>query len=359
MKTDIFTFDLPEGYIASKPANPRDTSKLLHIVSHTKNTDTPFALADHRVDLQDLTTGELDTLLRPTDVLVFNDTKVIPARLYGIRGQAHIEITLFKQLNLSDWETLIKNSRRLKQGDIISLADNFTATVLHKMDTGPVVLRFNKGGAELMAALHEVGTMPLPPYIKRLHDEKEEDKTNYQTIYAKNEGAVAAPTAGLHFTPALFEKLDKKGIERYFVTLHVGGGTFLPVKVDDTDNHKMHAEFGVISTEVAEKLNQAKRQGRRIISVGTTSLRLLETAADENGVLHPFEGETSIFITPGYRFKFIDVMFTNFHLSGSTLFMLVCAFAGIDAMKTAYEHAIDNKYRFFSYGDACLIERGK
>ncbi len=359
MKTDIFTFDLPDSHIANEPANPRDSSKLLHIVSHAKTSDTPFALTDHFVDLQDLTTGDLDTLLRPTDVLVFNDTKVIPARLYGTRGQAHIEITLFKQLNLSDWETLIKNSRRLKQGDIISLSDDFNATVLHKLDTGPVVLRFNKSGADLMTALHEVGTMPLPPYIKRLRGGKETDKADYQTIYAKTEGAVAAPTAGLHFTPTLFDKLDKKGIERLFVTLHVGGGTFLPVKVDDTDNHKMHAEFGIITQEVADKLNQAKRQGRRIISVGTTSLRLLESASDENGLLHPFMGETSIFITPGYRFKFIDAMFTNFHLSGSTLFMLVCAFAGIDAMKTAYQHAIDNHYRFFSYGDACLIERSK
>lgn len=357
MKTDIFTFDLPESHIANEPANPRDSSKLLHIISKNHQETPVFALDKHTVTLTDSTTGELDTLLRPTDILVFNDTKVIPARLYGMRGQAHIEITLFKQLNLSDWETLIKNSRRLKQGDIISLSDDFYATVLHKMDTGPVVLHFNKSGAELMAALHTVGTMPLPPYIKRLMGGKESDKADYQTIYAKHEGAVAAPTAGLHFTDTLFNKLDKKGIERVFVTLHVGGGTFLPVKVDDTDNHKMHAEFGIITQQVADKLNQAKAEGKRIISVGTTSLRLLESAADENGILHPFEGETSIFITPGYRFKFIDAMFTNFHLSGSTLFMLVCAFAGIDAMKTAYDYAIRNHYRFFSYGDACFIER--
>lgn len=346
MKTDIFTFDLPEHHIANAPANPRDSSKLLHI-QVSGNTQT----------LTDLTVADLDKILRPTDVLVFNDTKVIPARLYGKRGEANIEITLFKQLNLSDWETLIKNSRRLKQGDIITLSDNFTATVMHKMDTGPVILHFNKNGADLMSALHEVGTMPLPPYIKRLRGGKESDKADYQTIYATHEGAVAAPTAGLHFTPELFDRLDRMGIMREFVTLHVGGGTFLPVKVDDTDHHKMHAEFGIITPEVANRLNQAKRDGRRIISVGTTSLRLLETAADDNGFLHPFEGETSIFITPGYRFKFIDVMFTNFHLSGSTLFMLVCAFAGIEAMKTAYVHAIQNNYRFFSYGDACLIER--
>ena len=346
MKTDIFTFDLPESHIANAPANPRDSSKLLHI-----------RVCDNQPTLTDLTVADLDKILRPTDVLVFNDTKVIPARLYGKRGEANIEITLFKQLNLSDWETLIKNSRRLKQGDIITLADDFNATVMHKMDTGPVILHFNKSGADLMTALHEVGTMPLPPYIKRLRGGKESDKADYQTIYACYEGAVAAPTAGLHFTPQLFDRLDKMGVSREFITLHVGGGTFLPVKVDDTDDHKMHAEFGVITPDVAQRLNQAKREGRRIISVGTTSLRLLESAADEKGILHPFEGETSIFITPGYRFKFIDVMFTNFHLSGSTLFMLVCAFAGIEAMKTAYAYAIQNNYRFFSYGDACLIER--
>ena len=210
-----------------------------------------------------------------------------------------------------------------------------------------------------MEVLHHVGTMPLPPYIKRERVGKESDKADYQTIYAKHEGAVAAPTAGLHFTENLFRRLDQKEIERLFLTLHVGGGTFLPVKVDDTDNHKMHAEYGVLTKEVADKINTAKKAGRRIIPIGTTSLRLLESAADEHGIIHPFEGETSIFITPGYRFKIIDAMFTNFHLSESTLFMLVCAFAGIDRMKEAYQHAIKQKYRFFSYGDACLIEKPK
>ncbi len=343
MKTDIFNFEMPPDLIANAPANPRDASRLLHI-----NTDG--SLSEHTV-------ADLDKLLRPDDVLIFNNTKVIPARLYGSRGQAKIEVTLFKQLNLSDWETLIKNARRLKAGDIITFTDDFSATVLHKMDAGPVVLHFSESGAALMAKLHEVGIMPLPPYIKRDKGGKESDKADYQTIYAKHEGAVAAPTAGLHFTPALFERLEQKGVEKLFVTLHVGGGTFLPVKVDDTDNHKMHAEFGVLSPEVADKINQYKKQGRRIITVGTTSLRLLESAADDNGIVHPFEGETSIFITPGYKFKATDVMFTNFHLSGSTLFMLVCAFAGIDTMKHAYDFAINHKYRFFSYGDACLIEK--
>lgn len=343
MKTEIFTFDMPMDLIANEPVFPRDSSKLLHLKSD--------GLTEH------LHVSDLDKILKKGDVLVFNNTKVIPARLYGIRGEAHFEITLFKQVNLSDWEALIKNSRRLKIGDIISVSDGFSAEVLEKKLEGPVVLRFNKKGAELMAALHLVGIMPLPPYIKRLKGGKESDKANYQTIYAKHEGAVAAPTAGLHFTDDLFKRLDDKGIEKVFVTLHVGGGTFLPVKVDDTDNHKMHAEFGVLSVEVANKINMAKKEGRRIITVGTTSLRLLETATDEQGIVHPFEGDTSIFITPGYRFKAVDAMFTNFHLSGSTLFMLVCAFAGIDVMKQTYKTAIENKYRFFSYGDACFLEK--
>ncbi len=343
MKTDIFTFDMPEDLIANYPAEPRDSARLLHI------------LPDGSV--ADKTVADLDQLLRPDDVLVFNDTKVIPARLYGMRGAAKIELTLFKQENLSDWTTLIKNARRLKIGDIITFTDNFSATVLAKNESGAVVVRFNKSGADLMAALHRVGTMPLPPYIKRARGGLESDKADYQTIYACHEGAVAAPTAGLHFTPALFERLDQKGIERLFVTLHVGGGTFLPVKVDDTDNHKMHAEFGVLTQSVADKINAAKRAGRRIVTVGTTSLRLLESATDESGVVHAFEGETRIFITPGYRFRATDAMFTNFHLSGSTLFMLVCAFAGIDVMKRVYQYAIANRYRFFSYGDACLIEK--
>lgn len=342
MKTEIFTFDMPEELIADKPAEPRDAARLLHI--------------DATGGLTDYTVADLDKLLRPDDVLIFNDTKVIPARLYGMRGAAQIEVTLFKQIDLACWETLIKNSRRLKTGDTIIFSDTFYAKVVEKKESGPVVLCFNQKGADLMAALHTYGTMPLPPYIKRLRGGKESDKADYQTIYARAEGAVAAPTAGLHFTPRLFERLDQKGIECLFVTLHVGGGTFLPVKVEDTDQHKMHAEFGVLTQEAADKINAAKKQGRRIVTIGTTSLRLLESATDSNGIVHPFEGETSIFITPGYQFKATDVMFTNFHLSGSTLFMLVCAFAGIERMKEAYQYAIQNQYRFFSYGDACLIE---
>lgn len=343
MKTEIFTFDMPLELIANEPANPRDSSRLLHLLENG--------------EIEHLHVFDLSDILKKGDILVFNDTKVIPARLYGTRGEAHFEITLFKQLNLADWEALIKNSRRLKIGDKIVFHDDFFATVMAKKSEGPVILHFNKSGADLMAALHQTGIMPLPPYIKRETGGKQSDKANYQTIYAKYEGAVAAPTAGLHFTENLFQKLEDKGVEKVFVTLHVGGGTFLPVKVEDTDNHKMHAEFGVLTQEVADKLNQAKKEGRRIISVGTTSLRLLESATDDNGVIHPFEGDTSIFITPGYRFKAIDAMFTNFHLSGSTLFMLVCAFAGIDRMKQTYQTAIDQRYRFFSYGDACFLEK--
>ncbi len=343
MKTDIFQFDLPESLIAHAPVEPRDSARLLHIMENGK--------------LEDRQVADLDALLRPNDVLVFNDTKVIPARLYGMRGEAKIEMTLFKQESLSDWVTLVKNARRLKSGDVVTFEGALSAHVLHKTPGGSVIVRFNKKGPALMAALHQIGTMPLPPYIKRLCGGLDSDKTDYQTIYAKHEGAVAAPTAGLHFTPELFGRLDAKGVARVFITLHVGGGTFLPVKVDDTDKHVMHAEYGVITPETADFLNKARQEGRRIIPVGTTSLRLLESAADEKGIIHPFAAETQIFITPGYQFRVTDALFTNFHLSGSTLFMLVCAFAGIEPMKAAYDYAIRHQYRFFSYGDACLIEK--
>jgi S-adenosylmethionine:tRNA ribosyltransferase-isomerase len=344
MKTEIFNFELPSDLIANFPAEPRDAARLLHIDG---------------MQLQDKMMLDLPNLLRHDDILVFNDTKVIPARLYGMRGQAAIELTLFKQLDLSTWETLIKNARRLKIDDVIHFTPDFYATVLNKTETGSVVVRFNVAGADLFAMLHTVGTMPLPPYIKRERGGKESDKSDYQTMYAKYEGAVAAPTAGLHFTQRLFDALEKCGIQKEFITLHVGGGTFLPVKVEDTDNHHMHAEYGIISSEVAARLTNYKKAGRRIVAVGTTSLRLLESATDEQGIVHPFAQETSIFITPGYHFKAIDALFTNFHIPESTLFMLVCALAGIDVMKNAYKHAIEEQYRFFSYGDACLIEKSK
>ena len=342
MKTSDFDFDLPPELIANTPADPRDSARLLYI--------NGFNLADYgMLDLPDL--------LKPTDVLVFNDTKVIPARLYGMRGQAQIEMTLFKQVDLSTWETLIKNARRLHIGDKIDITSDFFFFFLSKEENGAVVVRFNYSGSDLFAKLHEVGTMPLPPYIKRSRGGKESDKADYQTIYARHEGAVAAPTAGLHFTDRLFKALDEKGIKREFITLHVGGGTFLPVKEENVEDHKMHAEYGVITPEVAERLNHYKREGRRIVPVGTTSLRLLESASDDIGMLYPFSQETAIFITPGYRFKFVDALFTNFHTPQSTLFMLVSAFAGIDEMKSAYKHAVEKGYHFFSYGDACLIEK--
>ena len=342
MKTSDFNFDLPPELIANAPADPRDAARLLHIDGF---------------HLQDKGVLDLPDLLKPTDVLVFNDTKVIPARLYGVRGQAQIEMTLFKQKDLSTWETLIKNARRLHVGDTIEITSDFVAEVINKTETGSVVVRFNCAGPDLFSQLHKVGSMPLPPYIKRNRGGKDSDKTDYQTIYACHEGAVAAPTAGLHFTEKLFNLLEKKGIQREFVTLHVGGGTFLPVKEENIQDHKMHAEYGVLMPDVVDRLNQYKRQGRRIIPVGTTSLRLLESATDEKGILRPFAQETSIFIFPGYQFKFTDALFTNFHIPQSTLFMLVCALAGMDEMKAAYKHAVEKKYRFFSYGDACLIEK--
>lgn len=342
MKTELFDFNLPTELIANKPCEPRDAARLLHIDGFT---------------LTDGTMADLSNWLRPSDVLIFNDTKVIPARLYGNRGSAQVEVTLFKQIDLSTWETLIKNARRLHIHDVLTFAPDFSATVMDKTESGAVILQFNKGGPALFAKLHEVGTMPLPPYIKRLWGGLASDKTDYQTMYARHEGAVAAPTAGLHFTQRIFDALKERGIRHEFVTLHVGGGTFLPVKVDDTQDHKMHAEYGVITPDVAERLNTARKNGARLIPVGTTSLRLLESAADGNGVIHPFAQETAIFITPGYHFKATDALFTNFHTPKSTLFMLVSALAGLDVMQNAYKHAVEERYHFFSYGDACLIEK--
>ena len=345
MRVDLFQFDLPADRIANEPATPRESAKLLHVMPPGT--------------FEDKTIADLPDLLKPTDVLVFNDTKVIPARLYGKRSEAQIEATLLKQINLNTWSCLIKNARRLKPGQEIVFSDDFKALVSEKREDGTVVLQFNVSGADLFAMLHLHGIMPLPPYIKRTKEGKESDKSDYQTIFAKHEGAVAAPTAGLHFTQNLLQALRDRGIAMHFVTLHVGGGTFLPVKVQDTKDHVMHAEFGIIPKETADALNQAKKEGRRIIPVGTTALRLLESAADDTGVLHDFCAETSIFMTPGYQFKYADALFTNFHLPSSTLFMLVCAFCGIDCMKKAYQHAIDTHYRFFSYGDACLLEKAR
>ncbi|KZB70668.1 MULTISPECIES: tRNA preQ1(34) S-adenosylmethionine ribosyltransferase-isomerase QueA [Thalassospira] len=341
MKVDLFDFELPRDRIAEHPANPRDAARMLD-------------LSGDRT--QDRIVRELPDVLRPGDLLISNDTRVIPARLFGKRGEAKVEVTLHKQEGLGTWVAFAKPAKKLRIGETFKVNDEFEAEVLAKKDGGEVTLRFNKTGADLIAALEEFGVMPLPPYIRRDAGGDDQDKSDYQTIFAQKDGAVAAPTAGLHFTPELLANLDARGINRRTITLHVGAGTFLPVKVDDTDDHKMHAEWGSISKEIADLINETRANGGRVVAVGTTSLRLLESAAREDGVVEPFEAETDIFITPGYKFRAVDMLLTNFHLPRSTLFMLVSAFAGFDRMKAAYQHAIDNEYRFYSYGDCSLLE---
>lgn len=338
MRVDDFDFPLPRRLIATHPIEPRDAARLLVVGRE---------LADTHVH-------DLPVLLKHGDVLVVNDTRVIPTRLYGRRGQAAVEATLHRREAPARWRAFVKNARRLKLGDRIEFAADFTATVVARHDEGDLSLEFDCGGADLRAALERYGAMPLPPYIKRPRGGDPHDRADYQTIFAINEGAVAAPTAGLHFTPALLEALDRAGIARVTVTLHVGAGTFLPVKVSDTADHVMHGEWGTVGAATAARLNAARAAGGRIVAVGTTSVRLLESAAAD-GTLKPFEGETNLFITPGYRFHAVDVLFTNFHLPRSTLFMLVSAFAGLERMKGAYAHAVEAGYRFFSYGDACLL----
>ncbi len=346
MRVDDFDFDLPAERIALRPAEPRESARLLGIDAH---------------GLRDFLVGDLPTLLSADDVLVFNDTKVIPAQLFGSRERdgnvAQVEATLHMREAPDAWRAFLRPGKRVKIGERISFAADgaLDAVLAEKHDGGEVVLRFDVAGPALDEAIRRNGHVPIPPYIAAKREDDAQDRHDYQTIYAREEGAVAAPTAGLHFTPALFDALDKRGIERCFVTLHVGAGTFLPVKADDTQDHKMHHEIGVIDADAAARLNEAKRQGRRVIAVGTTSLRLLESAAGEDGQLSAFAGSTDIFITPGYTFKFIDGLMTNFHLPRSTLFMLVSALAGLDTMRAAYRHAIERQYRFYSYGDACLI----
>lgn len=355
MRVDLFDFELDKELIAKEPANPRDTSRLLDLTEDGKINDRHF------YDLPDI--------LQEGDVLVFNDTKVIPARLYGKRGEAEVEVTLYHPDNGKTWWSFIKNSKRLHPNDIVTFytseisseQSDFKAKVLEKHGEDGVLLEFLCEVDELSKKLEKYGLMPLPPYIKREKPttgiwNKYNDKENYQTVYAKYEGAVAAPTAGLHFTENVLKRLEEKGVTKVFLTLHVGAGTFLPVKTEDTKDHKMHAEYGIITPEACDIINKAKKEGRRIIAVGTTSVRLLESAGDEKGVLHPFNGETSIFITPGYKFKMIDGIITNFHLPKSTLFMLICAIAGTERMKGAYAHAIKEKYRFYSYGDSSILK---
>jgi S-adenosylmethionine:tRNA ribosyltransferase-isomerase len=343
MKTADFDFDLPSELIAGQPARPRDAARLL---------DVGDTFADHVV-------RDLPDLLRPGDLLVYNDTRVVPARLTGNRGAARVEVTLHKREGADRWRAFARPGKRLRVGDEVVFADDLSAEVLAKHEEGDVDLRFRVAGAELMAALHRHGAMPLPPYIRRPDGALPQDAEDYQTVFAATEGAVAAPTAGLHFTPALLERLGERGIGRAPVTLHVGAGTFLPVKADDVRDHRMHSEWGEISPATVHAVARAREGGGRIVAVGTTSLRLLESAAQGDGRLAPFSGETDIFITPGYRFKIVDLLLTNFHLPRSTLFMLVSAFAGLERMRAAYAHAVAGGYRFYSYGDASLLRRAR
>lgn len=340
MRTDNFDFDLPTERIAQEPAFPRDSSRLLEVF--------PDRLRDGEV-------LDLPSLLQPGDLLVLNDTRVIPTRLHGKRGEANIEVTLHKPADGNQWYAFARPGRRLRVGDTIDFADGFSAALLEKRDGGEVLLEMTSTTDALMDALHTHGEMPLPPYIERADGNRPADGENYQTIYARNAGAVAAPTAGLHFTDNLFGALNTHGIERTYVTLHVGAGTFLPIKSESIEDHRMHAEYGVLSAETAALINQTKAQGGHVVAVGSTSLRLIETAAQDNGEILPFEGETDVFIAPGYRFKAVDLFLTNFHLPKSTLFVLVSAFSGTERMKSAYAHAIEQAYRFYSYGDCCLL----
>ena len=355
MRTDLFDFDLPADRIALRPAAPRDAAKLL--VVRPDGT------------LEDRGMRDLPDLLRTGDVLVVNDTKVIPARLKGRRigrgAEAALEATLTKRLDGSRWNAFIKGAKKVDAGDTIRFGDQgkvcflgqLDATVESKGEGGEVTLSFAFQGLVLDQAIEERGEMPLPPYIAGKRAPDAQDRTDYQTLFARDEGSVAAPTAGLHFTAELLAKLRDRGVALHKVTLHVGPGTFLPVHAEDTAEHKMHSEYAVLSAETAEALNAVHANGGRIVAVGSTALRTLETAAADEGTIKPFSGDTSIFITPGYRFRAVDVMLTNFHLPRSTLFMLVSAFRGLDVMQRAYAHAIADGYRFYSYGDACLLFR--
>jgi S-adenosylmethionine:tRNA ribosyltransferase-isomerase len=343
MKVDLFDFELPPERIALRPVRPRDAARMLVVRGH----DAPF---------EDAGVRDLPQLLNPGDVLVFNDTRVIPAQLEGRRadGEAKIGATLHKRIDLRRWQAFLKNAKRVKIGDQLVFGGGVTALAEERFADGSLTLFF-EGEEPVEVLLHRAGTMPLPPYIASKRGIDEQDLEDYQTMFAAEEGAVAAPTASLHFTQRLVDALDAAGIGRAMLTLHVGAGTFLPVKADDTDEHQMHAEFGRIPAETADRLNAARAAGGRVIAVGTTVLRLLESAVDENGVIQPFAGDTAIFITPGYKLKAVDGLMTNFHLPKSTLMMLVSALMGRERMMAAYEHAIANEYRFYSYGDSSLL----
>jgi len=342
MRVDRFDFELPHDRIALRPASPRDSARLLLVAGG--------AMSDHVV-------RDLPALLRPGDVLVFNDTKVIPAQLEGVRGAARIGATLHKREGPRAWRAFVRNARRLRDGDRIDFGAGVGAVASGRDADGSFLLTF-EGEKPVEALLERAGRMPLPPYIAGRRDADARDRADYQTMFARSDGAVAAPTAALHFTPALMAALAAAGIGHETLTLHVGAGTFLPVKADDTDDHVMHAEWGRIDAAAAARLNEARAAGGRVITIGTTSLRLLESAADDGGRVQPFEGDTAIFITPGYRFRAVDGLLTNFHLPRSTLFMLVSALMGVEAMQGAYAHAIAEGYRFYSYGDASLLLPG-
>ena len=342
MKLSDFDFDLPEHLIAQQPASPRDSARLLHVPVG----DAPFG---------DLGVTDLPSLLQPGDVLVVNDTRVIPARLSGKCGEAKVEVTLHKNLGPSRWAAFARPARRLRPGDEVQFGDDFAASVEHR-DGGKVVLRFLGDEAYLATGLEKHGVMPLPPYIKRPAEGTDADRDSYQTLFAAQDGAVAAPTASLHFTPELVEAIKQRGVEIVSVTLHVGAGTFLPVKLEDLSQHVMHSEWGQVSAEAAARINACEG---RVVAAGTTALRLVESAAADDGRLAAWTGDTDLFITPGYRFKRIEALLTNFHLPKSTLFMLVSAFAGYERMQAAYAHAVAEEYRFFSYGDASFLERAE
>jgi S-adenosylmethionine:tRNA ribosyltransferase-isomerase len=340
VRVDLFDFDLPPDRIALRPAAPRDAARLLRVGSGG-------ALGDHVV-------SDLPRLLRSGDMLVFNDTRVIPAQLEGRRGEARIGATLHKREGPRTWRAFLRNAKRVREGDRIDFADGVAAIGSDKAEDGTMRLHF-EGEEPVELLLERAGRMPLPPYIAGKRETDARDAEDYQTMFAREGGAVAAPTAALHFTPRLMEALGKAGVAHETLTLHVGAGTFLPVKAQDTAQHRMHSEWGRISAAAAERLNDVRRRGGRIVPVGTTSLRLLESAADEAGEIHAFEGDTDIFITPGYRFRAAQGLLTNFHLPRSTLFMLVSAMMGLETMQAAYAHAIAGGYRFYSYGDASLL----
>lgn len=340
MRVDLFDFDLPQELIALRPVSPRDSARML-----LAKGDAP--IRDHNV-------SDLPSLLEPGDVLVFNDTRVIPAQLEGMRGEARIGATLHKRIDLRRWQAFIRNAKRLHEGNVIAFGAGVTARAETRHADGSFTLAFD-GDEPVELLLERAGRMPLPPYIAGKRPTDERDRADYQTMFAQKDGAVAAPTAALHFTPELTAALDARGIGCETLTLHVGAGTFLPVKAEDTDDHQMHAEWGQIDADTADRLNAARAAGGRLIAVGTTSLRLLESAADDSGCIMPFAADTDIFITPGYRFRAVDGLMTNFHLPKSTLMMLVSALIGRERVMDIYRHAIAEKYRFYSYGDSSLL----